>query len=98
MSTPTPPPQKKHLTFDPTVNAGHLLTFASMVVAVFVSWNLLDKRVTVVEQAQQFQRERDVAQDGAVVQKFGEVKEAVNEVKQAINELRRDQREQKGKP
>jgi hypothetical protein len=98
MSTPTPPPAKKHITFDPTINAGHVLTFIAMALAVLTSWNLLDKRITVVEQAQQFQRERDIAQDGAVVQKFGEVKEALTEVKQAVNELRRDGREQKGRP
>lgn len=86
-------PKSKRITFDPTINAGHLLTFASMVIAVFVSWNLLDKRVTVIEQAQQFQRERDQTQDTAVVQKFSEVKEALGDVKQAVNELRREQRE-----
>lgn len=95
MSTPAPTEKPRRLIFDPTINAGHLLTFASMVVAVFVSWNLLDKRVTVIEQAQQYQRERDATQDGAVVQKFGEVKEALTEVKQAVNELRRDQRDKK---
>jgi len=97
MSTPTPPTAKKHITFDPTINAGHVLTFVTLVIAGFASWGLLDKRVTVIEQAQMYQRERDIAQDGAVVQKFGEVKEALTEVKQAVNELRRDQRE-KGKP
>lgn len=89
-----PNAKPRRLTFDPTINAGHILTFLSMVIAVFVSWNVLDKRLTVVEQAQQFQRERDQAQDGAVVQKFGEIKDAVSDVKQAVNELRRDQNAQ----
>ena len=45
------PTEKKRLTFfDPTINAGHILTFISMVVAVMVSYSLLDKRVGVLEE------------------------------------------------
>lgn len=36
--------------FDPTINLGHILTFASMVAAVMASYSLLDKRVGVLEE------------------------------------------------
>ena len=44
------PTNRKRLNFDPTINAGHILTFTSMVVAVMVSYSLLDKRVGVLEE------------------------------------------------
>ena len=44
------PTDRKRLNFDPTINAGHILTFISMVVAVGVSYSLLDKRVGVLEE------------------------------------------------
>ena len=31
--------------FDPTINLGHVLTFASMVAAVMASYSLLDKQI-----------------------------------------------------
>lgn len=85
----------KRLTFDPTINAGHILTFAGMALAVFAGWTTLDKRVVVLEESRQYQRLRDDSQDQAVTQQLVEIKAAIGEVKSGVNELRRDQR---GKP
>mgnify|MGYP000744645819 CR=1 FL=1 len=51
------------LRFDGTVNAGHLLTFIGMAVAGFMTFLSVDKRVTVLEEAKLYQREKDRAQD-----------------------------------
>lgn len=90
MNDPLDQPRKR-LTFDPTINAGHVLTFVAMGIAMLTSWNLLDKRITVVEQAQSFQRERDGNQDAKVAEKFGEVKEALNKIDRNLDDMRRDQ-------
>lgn len=65
MNDPTSPGehQKKGLVFDPTINAGHMLTFGSMLVALFVAMNVVDKRLTVLEEARVYQREKDQSQD-----------------------------------
>jgi peptidoglycan hydrolase CwlO-like protein len=71
---------KKRLTFDPTINAGHILTFISMVVAVTVSYSLLDKRVGVLEE-----RSRDAIIQAA--DKQAEQKESLHEIKSDIKDL-----------
>lgn len=82
-------PRKRRLSFDPTINAGHILTFVTLIVAGFGAWSLMDKRVTVLEEAKSYQRERDTSQDAAIREKFDQIKESLNELKQ---ELRRQNR------
>ena len=76
------PIDKKRLTFDPTINAGHILTFISMVVAVMVSYSLLDKRVGVLE-------ERSNAAITQAADKQAEQKESLREIKSDIKDLQR---------
>lgn len=76
----TEPPHK--IKFDPTVNLGHILTFASMVAAVMASYSLLDKRIGVLEERS----------NTAIVQaadRQGEQKESLKEIKGDIKELQR---------
>ena len=96
MSLPQQPgqPQHKKLTFDPTINAGHVLTFVTLVVAGFASWSLLDKRLTVVEQAQIFQRERDMKQDEVMAGKFVDISSKLDKIDRNVDEMRRDQMQQ----
>lgn len=83
------------LRFDPTINAGHILTFVATMVTVAVffvtGWNLLDKRVVVLEQGAVYQAKRDDAQDMAIGEKLGDIKEAVKDVRRSVDDLRRDQ-------
>lgn len=81
--------QRRKLSFDPTINAGHILTFISLVIAGFAAWSQIDKRLTVLERDAVHQMERDSAQDGVIREKFEQIKESLNELKQ---ELRRAQR------
>ena len=68
--------------FDPTINLGHVLTFASMVVAVMASYALLDKRVGVLE-------ERSNAAIAQATDRQVEQKESLREIKSDIKDLQR---------
>lgn len=68
--------------FDPTINLGHVLTFASMVAAVMASYALLDKRVGVLE-------ERSNAAIGQATDRQIEQKESLREIKSDIKDLQR---------
>jgi hypothetical protein len=83
--------QPKRLTFDPTINAGHLLTFAGMAFMMFAGWNLMDKRVVVLEEAKSYQVLRDNSQDANTLQRLTELKEAVKDVKDTVGEIRHEQ-------
>ncbi len=85
------PRAKKKLSFDPTINAGHILTFISMLAVLFIGWSTMDKRVTVLEEAKSYQRERDSAQDATITDKLGDLKRDVRELKSSIDQLREQQ-------
>lgn len=68
--------------FDPTINLGHVLTFASMVAAVTASYALLDKRVGVLE-------ERSNAAIAQASDRQIEQKESLREIKSDIKDLQR---------
>lgn len=68
--------------FDPTINLGHVLTFASMVAAVMASYTLLDKRVGVLE-------ERSNAAIVQATDRQTEQKESLREIKSDIKDLQR---------
>jgi hypothetical protein len=75
------------IVFDKTINLGHILTMASMIGAVMVSWSLMDKRVVVLEEARQAQRDRDQAQDAANRDKFGEVRDALIDLRRSVEKV-----------
>ena len=68
--------------FDPTINLGHVLTFASMVAAVMASYALLDKRVGLLE-------ERSNAAIAQATDRQVEQKESLREIKSDIKDLQR---------
>lgn len=68
--------------FDPTVNLGHVLTFASMVAALMASYALLDKRVGLLE-------ERSNTAIAQATDRQVEQKESLREIKSDIKDLQR---------
>ncbi len=68
--------------FDPTINLGHILTFAAMVVGVMSSYSLLDKRIGVLE-------ERSSAALSQAADKVSEQKEALKEIKSDVKDLQK---------
>jgi len=94
MTQPSPPPSR--LIFDPTINAGHLLTFAGFLVAGFLAYATLDKRITVVEQRTVAAEDRISEQDSRTNSTLAEIKRDVRETNIAVNQLAREL--SKGKP
>ena len=80
--------RQRGLRFDPTINAGHLLTFLGFIVAGFVGWTTLDKRVVVLEEQRKTQEARDTGQDARSADKFIEIKDTMNEIKRAVEQVR----------
>lgn len=77
-----PEPTQKRVTFDPTINLGHILTFAAMVVGVMSSYSLLDKRIGVLE-------ERSNSAITQAADRQTEQKESLREIKSDIKDLQR---------
>lgn len=59
----TPLEGSKKPRFDPTVNLGHLLTFAGFLIAGFGAWATLDKRLVILEENRKTQAAIDSSQD-----------------------------------
>lgn len=83
MTAPTP----DRVRFDKTINLGHILTMGTFLVAILLQWNVMDKRVTVLEESRTTQRERDAAQDADRKDKAQEVKEALTDLKRSVEKL-----------
>jgi low affinity Fe/Cu permease len=49
--------------FDPTINLGHVLTFAGFMVSGFAAYGVMDKRVAVLEESRANQVTIDRRQD-----------------------------------
>ena len=81
-------PQGGRLKFDPTINAGHLLTFAGFLLTGFIGWSALDKRVVVLEEQRKTQEVRDQAQDNRSSEKFGEIRETMRDIKITLDAVR----------
>ena len=84
---------RRHLNFDPTINAGHLLTFVSMASLVIAAWIMMDKRLTVLEEARVYQAKRDEAQETVTRDKMNDLVEAIRDLRRSIE--RRNDRENK---
>lgn len=86
----------KRLHFDPTINAGHVLTFIGMAFALFVGWSNLDKRVVTLEEQRAHQALRDASQDALVGQQLIDIKESLREMRVELRaaavELRKDRK------
>lgn len=87
--------ERKKLNFDPTINAGHLLTFAGFLIAMSVGWSTLDKRVVSLEEARKAQMQMDQHQDTMHRASIDAVRESLRDIKDGITKLndRLDKRE-----
>lgn len=70
------------LKFDPTINAGHLLTFGGMLISVAIAFGVLDKRIGVLE-------EKSASASSAATERTIEQKESLREIKADIKDLQR---------
>jgi len=81
------PPAPGGIRFDKTINLGHVLTIASFLLLTLAQWNMMDKRVLVLEEARSTQRERDTNQDTITREKAQEVKDALADLKRSVEKL-----------
>ena len=81
------PTERRRLTFDPTINAGHIISLLAFLITLVVGWSTLDKRVVVLEEARKAQQQTDQHQDYVQRASNDSVKESLAEIKQGIREL-----------
>jgi hypothetical protein len=73
--------------FDMTINLGHVITLIAFVISGFAFWNSVDKRILVLEVANNSQRERDINQDLSSKEKFTEVRESLRDLRRSVDKL-----------
>lgn len=74
------------VSFDPTINLGHVLTFIGFIVSGFTAYNALDKRVTVIESQTAAIVERTRDQDVRLKDTLTEIKGDVKELQRSVND------------
>ena len=89
MNEPNTPAKTGRIVFDPTINAGHLLTFAGFVFLGLGGYTALDKRVVVIEQRTENLDRRAAEQDARLKETLTEIKQDLREVKKSLNDLSR---------
>lgn len=77
----------KRITFDPTINAGHILTSFIFVAGLFVGWTALDKRVVALEENRKSQEQVDRHQDQMQGQNMVQIRESLTEIKQNVQRM-----------
>ena len=83
----------RRIVFDGTINAGHVLTFLSLLAALAVGWTTMDKRVVVLERDNQHQQARDAAQDIVVKEGIVELKGMVRDIQKSVDAVRQSQQQ-----
>jgi Tfp pilus assembly protein PilO len=87
MADPAETSKQRRLHFDPTINAGHLLTAVVMLVAGFGAWSTLDKRVVVLEEQRKTQEQIDRHQDQTSQQNMQQIRESLVEIKRNVERI-----------
>lgn len=79
--------KSKRITFDPTINAGHVLTSFIFVAGLFVGWTALDKRVVALEEGRKSQEQVDRHQDQMQTNNMVQIRESLTEIKQNVQRV-----------
>lgn len=79
--------RRKRITFDPTINAGHILTSVIFVAGLFVGWTALDKRVVALEEGRKGQEQVDRHQDQMQGQNMMQIRESLSEIKRSVEKV-----------
>jgi hypothetical protein len=69
------------------IDLGHVISVVMMLAALMVQWNMMDKRVAVLEEARSAQRERDQGQDTLTKEKFQEVRDALAGLTRSVEKV-----------
>ena len=79
--------QKQGITFDRTINLGHILTFAGFLATGMVAWSTMDKRVVVLEEARKTQAQIDRHQDEVLGEKMAAIRESLSDIKRGLDRV-----------
>lgn len=91
---PTSNQEENRFRFEKSINLGNMISIVLCIGALMTSWNMMDKRVLVLEEARMAQRERDTSQDATTKESFALVKEALSDLRHAVEKVS-DKLEQK---
>jgi hypothetical protein len=81
------PAEKKGITFDASINLGHILTFFGFMFSGFVAWSAIDTRVVVLEQNTKMQLLRDTQQDVLLTNQNNQINVTLTEIKRAVERI-----------
>lgn len=81
------PERRKRITFDPTINAGHILTSVIFLGGLFVGWSALDKRVVALEEGRKGQEQVDRHQDQMQNQHMNQIRDSLVEIKRSVEKV-----------
>lgn len=84
---PTSNQQENRFRFEKSINLGNMISIILCIGAIMASWNMVDKRILVLEEARTAQRERDVSQDASAKESFLLVKEALSDLRHAVEKV-----------
>lgn len=73
--------------FDPTINLGHVLTFAGFMVTGFAAYGVVDKRVAVLEEARISQVQIDRRQDDVTAEQKRTNREDFRDINSKLDRL-----------
>lgn len=79
---------QQKIRFDPTINLGHVLTFAAIIGVGIAGWYNLTTRVTVLEDARVLQKEIYATRVRVVDDKLSVVNADIREIRSDINRLK----------
>lgn len=88
----------RRVMFDPTINLGHVLTFAGFLVTGFSAYSALDKRVTVMEQQAVAVVDRSREQDARLKDSLLELKSDIKDLQRSVNDVNRTLTNPRPKP
>jgi hypothetical protein len=75
--------------FDPTIKYGDLLTFGAMVVTVTISFSILDKRISVLEERSRADSVVAVSQQSEQKETLKEIRSDIRDLQKSVNEVSR---------
>lgn len=81
---------KRRVAFDPTINLGHVLTFAGFIATGFAAYSTLDARLAVQEEKARAAELRQGEQESRVKESLQEIKSDVKDVQRSLNDLNRN--------
>lgn len=84
------PSHRRRVSFDPTINLGHVLTFVGFLVTGFSAYSALDKRVTIIESQAAAVVERSREQDSRLKDTLSEIKADVKDLQRSVNDVNRN--------